>query len=188
MPRGADNDIKLCMVKQFLVNNAIAILTFTESNTCWDVVVYNQRLPQQAWGWWETAQWSLGFSKMDKHPLEYQAGGIGVLVVNKLVHRASCPGANPMGLGQWCWAQIQSQANQHIRIILLYQLCKLDCPTTSYKQHVLALAQSNWNKCPQKAVLEHIYKANKEWQVGDGIILLTDINDDVWDWDIMQHF
>jgi len=52
-----------------------------------------------------------GFNKLEK-PAEYQYGGTGILVSNKLAHWAIGRRADKLGLEQWCWAKVHSWANQ----------------------------------------------------------------------------
>jgi len=71
-------------------------------------------------------------ARLEKYPTKVQPGSTGILITNHLLHHALHPGNDPMGLGHWCWAQLQGQANQKTQIISMYWPCKLNSPTTTY--------------------------------------------------------
>jgi len=82
-----------------MVENDINIIVLTELNTAWDCLHYNERLQAKTRGWWEANQWSISQNKQDAHGDEFQLGGTAVLVVNKMYHKTTKLGDDPMGLG-----------------------------------------------------------------------------------------
>jgi len=65
----------------------------------------------------------------------------------------------------------------------------LDSPTTAYQKQVCALAHLCQNECPKQVLLEDLTNEIRGWQAeGGSIILLTDVNNDVCDWEIMSSF
>jgi len=127
------------------------------------------------------AHWSLSFNRLEKHPTKFQPGGTGILITNRLAHHALWPGNDPMGLGQWCWAQVQGQANQRTWIISMYQPCKSNGPTTLYQQQIIGLAKLNRDVCPKNTILDDLCLSIKQWhEEGDNIIMFMDMNDNIW--------
>jgi len=92
-------EMKLTMLKQWLhQNNVDVFVCSSELGTCWNLVKYNECLPQKRCGWWEAVPWSLGYNQLEKHPAIYQLGGTGILVTNQLAHHAQKSGDDPMGI------------------------------------------------------------------------------------------
>jgi len=92
-------DMKLNLLWRWITKNSVDIFGRVEFGTCWDLVEYMRRLPQLTRGWWEAAQWSLGYNWLEKHPLIVQPGGTGVAVFNRLAHHAQKGGDDPSGMG-----------------------------------------------------------------------------------------
>ncbi len=160
----------------------IDIFRFTESNTCWDVILEQQQLARCTHGWWENSQWSLSYNWLETDTLIHQPGGAGILCMNQVAHKTLKPGNNLMGLGWWYWTWIQGPHGFFLCIISMYCPCVLHGPTTTYQQHVRHLTNSNRFECPQDAILLDITKEIKSWQEeGDHIIVLTDFNKVVTD-------
>jgi len=74
IPRGEAGEWKLKVMQQFLMEIQADIFGFTESNTCWEVILYQERLPICMQGWWETAHLSLWFNWLEKYLDAYQPG------------------------------------------------------------------------------------------------------------------
>ncbi len=101
-----DEDVramKLDILRQWVNKNQVDIFGCIELGTCWDLEEYQNRLPQVTQGWWEAVQWSLGYNRLEKHPVVAQPGGTGIAVFNRMVHRAQRAGDDPTGLGRWSW-------------------------------------------------------------------------------------
>jgi len=78
------------------------------------VIPYQEQLPIHTRDRWETAHWSLGFNRLEKHSEAYQPGGTGILVMNLLAHWALSPGADQLGLGRWSWVCLRGREQQHV--------------------------------------------------------------------------
>jgi len=105
-----------------------------------------------------------GYNQTENHPGNHQSGVTAVLLLNMLAHWAIALGADPSGLGWWCWAKIVGKNNQVTRIIALYRPCKPNGPMSTYQQHIRALIKLKWNECPKKAVIKDITSAIWQWQ------------------------
>jgi len=81
-----DSDLKLTILQQFIQHHNIDVFSFAEHNKCWDVVPKNLQLTEHTKGWWENAQWSVGYNKCNIEPSEHQPGRTGLLVVNEFSH------------------------------------------------------------------------------------------------------
>jgi len=105
-----DSDLKLTILQQFIQHHNIDVFSFAEHNKCWDVVPKNLQLQARTKGWWENAQWSIGYNKHDLEPSEHQPGGTGILVVNDFSHQALSPGTDKSGMGHWSWIRLFRKA------------------------------------------------------------------------------
>jgi len=115
-----DSDLKLTILQQFIQHNNINVFSFAEHNKCWDVVPKNLQLQERTKGWWENAQWSIGYNKRDIEPLEHQPGRTGILVVNEFSHRALSLGTDDSGMGRWSWIRLRGKAGHTLQIVAAY--------------------------------------------------------------------
>jgi len=99
LPTEADNDAKYTHLCHFITKNKIDIIVLPESSTNWDKLEYKHRLPECTKGWWECVQWSTAHNRLEAHLGKFQPGGIILGLINTVVHRASRPGDNKVGLG-----------------------------------------------------------------------------------------
>jgi len=86
-----DQEIELHMLHQFTYQHKINIVGMVETNTCWDLLHYEQRLLHKTQGWWEMVHWSLGFNQMDTFRDIYQPRGTCVLAINTIAHWYNLP-------------------------------------------------------------------------------------------------
>jgi len=173
-------DLKFESIRNFINDRQIDIFGFTEANTCWDVTPEVDRPAHRTRGWWETSQWVVTHNCTEENLPTYQPGGVGLLCVNQVAHRALRPGADVLGLGRWCWTRIRGPNGFHIRIIVMYRPCFSTGPLSTYQQHVRKLSQLHRYVCPRNELLTDISKEMHLWQdEGDHLIVLTDFNDDV---------
>jgi len=57
-----EGDMKLTIAKQWpSTQSAVNIFAHVKLGTCWDLVNYNDQLPQKTCSWWEAMHWSLGY-------------------------------------------------------------------------------------------------------------------------------
>jgi len=105
--QGSAEDAKLEELCCFVTDKEVDIFGFTEANKYWDLLPDQQRLPTKTRGWWETAQWSLSYNRMEQNAGQHQPGGTGLLCVNQVAHRTTKPSDDPLGLGWWCWIRIR---------------------------------------------------------------------------------
>jgi len=47
--------MKLDVLQQWINQNQVGVFAFSELSTCWDLVKYEDWLPQKTQGWWEAA-------------------------------------------------------------------------------------------------------------------------------------
>jgi len=173
-------ELKFESIRNFINDRQIDIFGFTEANTCWDVTPEVDRPAHRTRGWWETSQWVVTHNCTEENLPTYQPGGVGLLCVNQVAHRALCPGADVLGLGRWCWTKLRGPNGFHIRIIVMYRPCFSTGPLSTYQQHVRKLSQLHRYVCPRNELLTDISKEMHLWQdEGDHLIVLTDFNDDV---------
>ncbi len=118
-----DEDVhamKLDILHQWVNRNQVDIFGCVELGTCWDLEEYQSCLPQVMRGWWEAVQWSLGYNRLEKHPVVVQPGGTGIAVFNRMAHHAQRASDDLTGLGRWSWVQLRGKAQQFTRIVALY--------------------------------------------------------------------
>jgi len=65
-----NSNLKLTILQQFIQHHNIDVFSFAEHNQCWDLVPKNLQLPECTKGWWENAQWSVGYNKHETEPSE----------------------------------------------------------------------------------------------------------------------
>ncbi len=75
-------DMKLDLLRLWIIQKQVDIFGCVELGTCWDLVDYQHWLPQLTRGWLEAVQWSLGYNRLEKHPTIVQPGGTGIAVFN----------------------------------------------------------------------------------------------------------
>jgi len=115
-----NSDLKLMILQQFIQQHNIDIFSFAEHNKCWDLVPKNLQLLECTKGWWENAQWSVGYNKRETEPSEHQPGSTGILVVNEFSHQALCPGNDKLGMGHWSWIRLRRKAGYILHVIVAY--------------------------------------------------------------------
>jgi len=131
--------LKLEALRRFIMEKDVDIFSFTEANTCWDIVPETHQPVRRTRGWWEKSQWTLTHNQTklrDNEKLVYQPGGTGILCINQAAHRTLRPGDDLLGLGRWCWTRIQGPDSFILHVISMYQPCRSNGPLTVYQQHV----------------------------------------------------
>ena len=144
-----DSELKLTILQQFIQHNNINVFGFAKHNKCWDVVPKKLQLQECTKGWWENAQWSIGYNKQDIEPLEHQPGRTGILVVDKFSHRALRPGTDESGMGRWSWIRLHGKAGHTLRIIAAYRPCVSSGPMSTHQQQVRYLARTDQTDLPK---------------------------------------
>ncbi len=131
-----NSDLKLMILQQFIQQHIINIFSFAKHNKCWDLFPKNLQLLECTKGWWENAQWSVGYNKRETEPSEHQPGGTGILVMNEFSHQALCSGSNNLGMGCWSWIRLHGKLGHVLRIIAAYQPCISSGPLSTHQQQV----------------------------------------------------
>jgi len=184
-----ESEIKLNNLRKFTVTAEVDMFAFTEHNTSWDLIPFDQRLPQRTRGWWENAQWAITYNRKEVNPVEHQPGGAGVLTLNRAAHRAQPPGDDPSGLGRWSWNRIRGKNGAWFRLVSLYHPCASYRPLSTYQQHIRGLAAAKRTDNPKDAAIKDLCREIAKWQnEGKSVIVATDLNDDVRDPKITGEF
>jgi len=165
------------------------MFAFAEHNTSWDLFHFEKRLPQQTRGWWENSQWAISYNRQEKHPVEHQHGGTGILTLNLASHRAQPLGDDPSGMGQWCWNRLRGKNGAWFRLVSFYRPCASSGPLSTYQQQVRALAVAQRTANPKAAAITDLCAEISKWQNdGESVIITMDLNDDVRDLTIVREF
>ena len=178
LPTEEEGDVKYMHLWQFITANKIDIIALPESSTNWDKLRYEHRLQERTKGWWESVQWSTAHNRLDEHSGKYQPGGVVLGLINTLVHRASRPGDDKVGLGRWCWARLRGKYNVTIRIVAVYRPCYSTGPLSTYQQQ---LRHPDFQKpqCPKARFMVELLEAIREWtSAGELLLVMGDFNDD----------
>jgi len=146
-----DSDLKLTILQQFIQHHNINVFSFAEHNKCWDLVPKKLQLPERTKGWWENAQWSVGYNKHETEPSEHQPGGTGILVVNEFSHRALSPGTDELGMGRWSWIRLRGKAGHVLQIIAAYRPCVSSGPMSTHQQQVQYLVRTDQTDLPKNS-------------------------------------
>jgi len=121
-------------------------------------------------------------NKKDKHGDGFQPGGMAIVVLNEWAHWATRPGDDTTGLGRWSWVRLRGQENHHLRIVAVYCPCKSNGHLTTYQQQIRGQSIHEPFMCPRKKLLQDLQAQIIEWRSdGDQVIILADMNDDVWE-------
>jgi len=131
-------EMKLAILWQLISQNQVDVFVCSELGTCWDIVNYEDHLPQKT-------------------------RGTGILVTNQLAHHAQKTGDDPMGLGWWTWVKLKRQNTQITRIVSLYQPCYSDSPLFTYQQHIWGLVKLWQDECLQAAVFADLNGELQKW-------------------------
>jgi len=116
-------EIKLEALCRFVTEKDVDIFSFTEANTCWDVLPETHRLARRTRGWWEKCQWTLTHNRMECRENDksvYQPGGTGILCINQVAHQTLCPRDDLLGLGRWCWTRIRGPHGFVLHVVTMY--------------------------------------------------------------------
>jgi len=184
-----ESEIKLNNLRKFMVAAEIDMFAFTEHNTSWDLIHFDQRLPQCTRGWWENAQWAITYNRKEEHPIEHQPGGAGILTLNRAAHRAQPPGDDPTGMGRWSWNRLRSTNRAWFRLVSLYRPCASSGPLSTYQQQIRGLAAAKRTINPKAAVITDLCGEIAKWQNdGESVVMATDLNDNVRDQNITREF
>jgi len=85
----------------------------------WDLLPYISCLPAKTKGGGKHPTGA--HNKHNKVSDGFQLGWATILVLNQLVHRATTPGDDQLGLGHWCWDHLRGKDNQHLWVVAMYQ-------------------------------------------------------------------
>jgi len=80
--------VKLAALQEFMMDNTVDIAALTECNAAWKQINPKLWPQEQTKFWWENSHWLLAYNRQDPDAAPYQPGGVGILVVNQLSHRA----------------------------------------------------------------------------------------------------
>jgi len=136
--------------------------------------------------WWENSHWGITNNMQETNKVDYQPGGAALVFMNWLLHQAQRPCDDKVGLGWWCWAWLRGKTNKIIQIVSAYRPCKLDVVLTTYQQQVWVGAKQKIWTCPRKWLQELSQEILQLMEVGDKVIILADMNEDVLAKDIAQ--
>jgi len=132
------------------------------------------------------SQWSITHNN-HKTNEAYQPGSTALAIINQLSHQAQCPGNDKVGLGRWCWARLKAKNNKILRIMSAYCPCKSDGILSTYQQHIRFGAKQNIWTCPRTRFLQDLSQDILSWTKDrEEVIVLANMNDNVWDKAIIQ--
>jgi len=137
------------MAWPWLATIETAVFAFTESVTCWDIVLYEKQLLQWTCIWCKAAHWSVGYNRIEKHPDKIQPGSTRILVTNLLTHRAQKPGDNPVSLVDGAGSNFKGSS---IKSPILFQCTNCVNPMAQW-QHInnmYAVWQNKIELCVQE--------------------------------------
>jgi len=98
-------------------------------------------------------------------------------IFNKLVHWASKPRDDKVGLGCWCWAMLQGKNNITIRVVSVYQPCYSYRPQLTYQQ--LRHPNHQLPACPRARFMVELMEAIRAWlQDREQLVIMSDFNND----------
>ncbi len=180
--------VKMAALHEFMENQQVDLVAITECNAAWSKIDPELWPQEQTRFWWDSAHWSLTHNRQDPDAAVYQPGGTGLLVVNQLAHRAQRPGDDTAGLGRWCWARLRGKGNKYLRLISAYRPCPSAGPLSTYQQQVRYWSSKQDNSCPREKWLHDLQEEILRWhEVGDYVVLMADMNEDV-NSETIQHF
>jgi len=189
IPNNTKGDVKLDSLLNFTREAEIDILALTELNVAWDKIDYKLCLPTKTQGWWEANQWSFTHNKQDTYGNAFQLGGTALLTLNKLSHKTTKPGDDTTGLGRWCWTRLRGKENHFLRLVSVYRPCKADGHLTTYQQQIRWFSKQGKDVCPHNQILVDLIAQVDQWiSEGNTIIILANINEDVWTDPIQSPF
>jgi len=116
----SDGSIKLASLHSFMQEAQVDVTALTECNVAWNLAKRDLYPPEQTKFWWENAHWSITHNRQEKYATTHQRGGTCIIVTNQLSYRAQHPGNDTMGLGWWCWAQLQGKQDQYLWVVSIY--------------------------------------------------------------------
>jgi len=180
--------VKMAALHEFMEDQQVNLVAITECNAAWSKIDPELWPQEQMRFWWDSTHWSLNHNRQDPDVAAYQPGGMGLLVVNQLAHRAQRPGDDIAGLGWWCWACLHGKGNKYLRLISAYRPCPSAGPLSMYQQQVRYWSSKWNNSCPWEKWLHDLQEEILRWhEVGDYVVLMADMNEDV-NLETIQHF
>jgi len=179
--------IKLMALWNYINDAEVDICVITKCNINWKQAPAHLYPTKQPHYWWENSQWSVTHNNHKTNEVVYKPGGTALAIINQLSHWAQCPGNDKVGLGRWCWAQLHGKHNKILRIVSAYCQCKSNGILTTYQQQVRFGAKQNNRTCPRTRFLQELSQDVISWtKEGEEVIVLANMNDDIWDKDIIQ--
>jgi len=158
----------------------VDLVTLTEVNSTWDLLLYDQWLPARTRGWWELAQRSIGHNKCNAFWDVQQPGREAILSITTLAHHATMAGDDNTGLGQWSWGCFQGKENRHIQVVLVYCPCPSIGHLSANQQQTRWFSSQGQDCCPHDRILTDLSKQISTWQAaGDQVIVVGDVNKDM---------
>lgn len=179
-------------IKRFLRKYKLDIFGLTEPNLHWDSLDPTDRWEARMAGMgWKHAHHNIAFNTTDDSTQEWQPGGCILTSLERMVHRKISSGADPTGLGRWCWTRYRGRHDVTLRVITAYRTCVTSKtgPRTAHSQQQRYLHANDDDRTPRQAMLADLCTALKQYKdSGDQLIVMMDANEDVTDSEIQKRF
>ena len=175
------NSIKEQGLKKFIEEYKIDVMAIQQVNVCWSKVSYNNKIWERFRRWRQSHNLSVAYDMVDKNTKPHQTGGVATISTGKISHTWVSSGYDDRKLGRWSWVRYQGSYGRHLRVISIYRPCLNTHLVSSVymKQYVYSLRERE-GKCPRELFLEDLYEEIFKWKnMGDGIVIMGDFNQDV---------
>jgi hypothetical protein len=109
-PISADDE-KNGAIRQFVNENNIDVILWTETDKHWQSLAFKDRLPTRTAGWFESLHMTTAYYKSYPGAMKQQYGGVSLWSTGQAAHRIKdsgidlATGEDRFGLGRWAWTR-----------------------------------------------------------------------------------
>jgi exonuclease III len=136
LPKPGTSTDKYPMIFQYMAKLQIQVLCLQETNTRFDKCPPNHRLQELTSDWFRSVKTNSTWNRRIKTDERFQYGGTAIILRDEASDRFWKSGADPSGLGRWCWMLLRGYAGKSLLILSGYRPClNAYGPESVWNQH-----------------------------------------------------
>ena len=168
--------------KEFFMYTQADVTANSELNVHWRNVNDGDRLHSRMNTWFDGLKPNVTYNTTDRPKGVFQVGGTAIFSTDKACNRVMESGADPTGLGRWCWTRYRGKDGLSLRVASVYIPHNQGGDMSVYGQHRFCFNKAGNPRVPRVAFWHDFLHEVKKWiAAGDQLALMGDWNEDVRD-------